>query len=179
MDRNLGASRAATFAMDSYAYGDLYQWGRFADGHQCRNSEVSQTLSSRERTQDARFIVTTASPWDWRTSFNSKLWLGSNAVNNPCPLGFRLPSSAEWLAEIATWKTRNAAGAYASFLKLQLAGNRYYSHARLLDVGSIGNYWSSSVDYPSAKYVYLNSHSAQILKSYLGYGFSVRCIKDE
>lgn len=30
MDRNLGASQAATSSTDDLAYGDLYQWGRRA-----------------------------------------------------------------------------------------------------------------------------------------------------
>jgi hypothetical protein len=37
MDRNLGAAQLATASNDVAAYGDLYQWGRFSDGHQCRN----------------------------------------------------------------------------------------------------------------------------------------------
>nr|MBS0037248.1 hypothetical protein [Saprospiraceae bacterium] len=38
MDRNLGASQAATASDDENSFGDLFQWGRFADGHQCRSS---------------------------------------------------------------------------------------------------------------------------------------------
>jgi hypothetical protein len=38
MDRNLGATQVATSSTDAAAYGDLYQWGRRADGHQCRTS---------------------------------------------------------------------------------------------------------------------------------------------
>jgi hypothetical protein len=34
MDRNLGANRAATSSTDTEACGDLYQWGRRADGLQ-------------------------------------------------------------------------------------------------------------------------------------------------
>lgn len=48
MDRNLGASRAATSMNDEQAYGDLYQWGRAADGHQKRNSGTTSTLSSTD-----------------------------------------------------------------------------------------------------------------------------------
>ena len=48
MDRNLGASRAATSSKDSEAYGDLYQWGRAADGHQKRNSATTRKLSSTD-----------------------------------------------------------------------------------------------------------------------------------
>lgn len=40
MDRNLGANRAATSFNDSESYGHLFQWGRFADGHQCVNRLV-------------------------------------------------------------------------------------------------------------------------------------------
>jgi hypothetical protein len=36
MDRNLGASQVATSSTDPASYGDLYQWGRPADGHQIR-----------------------------------------------------------------------------------------------------------------------------------------------
>ena len=32
MDRNLGASQVATSSTDAASYGDLYQWGRAADG---------------------------------------------------------------------------------------------------------------------------------------------------
>ena len=38
MDRNLGATRAATISTDTSAYGDLYQWGRGSDQHQLRKS---------------------------------------------------------------------------------------------------------------------------------------------
>lgn len=34
MDRNLGANQVATAPDDAAAYGDLYQWGRAADGHE-------------------------------------------------------------------------------------------------------------------------------------------------
>jgi hypothetical protein len=47
MDRNLGASRVATDSTDALAYGDLYQWGRFADGHQCRDSDQTDVMRSR------------------------------------------------------------------------------------------------------------------------------------
>lgn len=34
MDKNLGASQVATSSTDAASYGDLYQWGRAAEGHQ-------------------------------------------------------------------------------------------------------------------------------------------------
>lgn len=49
MDRNLGASRAATSPTDAQALGDLYQWGRSADGHQKKNSPTTTHQSSSEQ----------------------------------------------------------------------------------------------------------------------------------
>ena len=46
MDRNLGASNVATSSSDTGSFGDLYQWGRRADGHQCRNSSITTSLTS-------------------------------------------------------------------------------------------------------------------------------------
>ncbi len=57
MDRNLGASQAATSSTDVLSYGDLYQWGRFADGHQCRTSGTISTLSSCNAPEHDKFIL--------------------------------------------------------------------------------------------------------------------------
>lgn len=48
MDRNLGATQVATSSSDTDAYGDLYQWGRFTDGHQCIDSDVTSTNSTTD-----------------------------------------------------------------------------------------------------------------------------------
>jgi uncharacterized protein (TIGR02145 family) len=97
MDRNLGASRVATSSTDTQAYGDLYQWGRGADGHEKRNSPTTSTLSSTDQPSHGSFILAS----DWRSPQNNNLWLGVNGVNNPCPTGYRIPTEAEWNAERA------------------------------------------------------------------------------
>ena len=56
MDRNLGAEQVATSPTDSKAFGDLYQWGRWADGHQCRTSGTTSTLSNTDRPPHDDFI---------------------------------------------------------------------------------------------------------------------------
>jgi len=43
LDRNLGASKVADSMDDNASYGDLYQWGRGADGHEERNSTITTT----------------------------------------------------------------------------------------------------------------------------------------
>src|SRR5690554_5807238 len=146
MDRNLGASQVATSSTDAAAYGDLYQWGRAADGHESRTSVTTSTLATSDTPGHGNFITTNSSPNDWRNPQNDNLWQGVSGTNNPCPSGYRLPTEAEWEAERTSWSSNNEAGAFASPLKLPVAGRRDFSDGTLGDVGSGGFYWSSTVD---------------------------------
>ena len=178
MDRNLGASRAATSSTDSEAYGDLYQWGRAADGHQKRNSPTVSTLSSIDQPGHGNFILAPNSPYDWRSPQNTDLWQGVNGVNNPCPPGYRLPTDAELNAERLSWSSNNSAGAFASPLKLPVAGLRFFSSGSLYGVGSYGRYWSSTVDGIHSRRLGFASTGANIDNYSRAYGYSVRCLKD-
>ncbi len=93
MDRNLGATQVATSSTDTNSYGDLYQWGRRSDGHQCRTSPTTSTLSSIDQPAHGSFIVAPNSPYDWRSPQNNNLWQGVNGINNPCPSGYRFPTN--------------------------------------------------------------------------------------
>jgi len=178
MDRNLGASRAAISSTDSEAYGDFYQWGRDSDGHQARTSGTTSALSTSDTPGHGNFIRTSSSPLDWRNPQNSNLWQGGNGINNPCPSGYRLPTHAEWEAERQSWSSNNAAGAFASPLKLPLPGHRLYSSGSLVSVGSNGFYWSSSVSGSVSRRLYIGSSGASMSVFWRANGFSVRCIKD-
>lgn len=192
MDRNLGASRAATSSTDVQAYGDYYQWGRRADGHQCWNSPAITTLSSMDQPTHGSFIVPIGQPTDWRWPQNDNLWQGVNGVNNPCSSGYRLPTEAELNAERLSWSANNRAGAFASPLKLPVAGRRQRVAASgTLETGivSYGHYWSSTVSSTinstilgkKAKTLsfYFNSGSDAVVdNSHRSRGQSVRCIKD-
>jgi uncharacterized protein (TIGR02145 family) len=173
MDRNLGASRVATSSTDVEAYGDLYQWGRGADGHQSRTSATITTLSSADQPGNGRFILAPDKPIDWRSPQNNNLWQGVNGTNNPCPSGYRLPTEAEWTTERDSWTPKTSAGAFASPLKLPMAGNRTGYDGLIIKVGTIGYYWSST-DYGlsfEGSYTSMSPYSR-------ANGFSVRCIKD-
>jgi uncharacterized protein (TIGR02145 family) len=178
MDRNLGASQVATSSTDAAAYGDLYQWGRGTDGHQIRTSGTTATLSNSDNPGHANFITNLSSPYDWRSPQNDNLWQGVSGTNNPCPSGYRLPTIAEWEAERQSWSSNDAAGAFASPLKLPVAGYRLLSDGSLNDVGSCGSYWSSTVDGTDSRRLDFLSSDADVSSDNRAYGYSVRCIKD-
>ncbi|NMB95540.1 MAG: hypothetical protein GYA02_02865, partial [Clostridiaceae bacterium] len=183
MDRNLGASQVATSSTDANAYGDLYQWGRAADGHESRTSATTSTNATSAVPNDGNawdgFFITEGSyPYDWLTPQDDNLWQGVSGTNNPCPSGYRLPTEAEWEAERTSWSSNNAAGAFASPLKLPVAGNRNNSNGSLDNVGSYGNYWSSTVDGTYSRNLDFYGSNAIMNSNYRAYGGSVRCLKD-
>ena len=177
MDRNLGASQVATSSTDVASYGDLYQWGRGADGHQIRTPLSTPTTGqSSSSSPGANFLIGSL---NWYNGTNpDNLWQGVSGVNNPCPTGYRIPTEAEWNAESLSWSTKNSAGAFASPLKLPMAGYRDYSDGSLGDVGTDGVYWSSTVSSANARSLNFFSSVAFMNTDARAFGFSVRCIKD-
>jgi uncharacterized protein (TIGR02145 family) len=178
MDRNLGATQVATRSDDPAAYGDLYQWGRGADGHQLRTSATTTTLSSSDQPVDGKFIIGPASLFDWRSPRNDNLWQGVNGVNNPCPIGYRIPTEPEWVAESESWNSKNAAGAFGSSLKLPMAGFRLYTSGSVNTIGE-GYYSISTVDGGVySRIIYFRIPDMGVENDRRAYGNSVRCIKD-
>jgi len=175
MDRNLGALQAATSSTDVSSYGDLYQWGRAADGHQCRNSQTTGQVSSSDQPGNSSFILSST---DWRSPQNNTLWNGVNGINNPCPSGYRIPSSAEIDAERLSWNTNNSNGAFASPLKFSSTGRRDGSTGSLLGVGTGADYWTSTVSGQNVLRLSVNSSNANISEANRSTGYPVRCIRN-
>jgi hypothetical protein len=128
LDRNLGASRVATSATDTQAFGDYYQWGRPADGHQSQyitnnnSTGFTNTKSTTSVPPNGLWIQPNDGSEDWLITANNTLWVGANPVNNPCPLGFRIPTLSEWQAEQALFTSNNSNGAFNYSLKLTMPG---------------------------------------------------------
>ncbi|MCP4365831.1 MAG: hypothetical protein GY800_11120 [Planctomycetes bacterium] len=179
MDRNLGASQVATSFTDTAAYGDLYQWGRLADGHETRVplSSTTGTQSVGDNPGHEDFILATVSPYDWRTPQSGSLWQGASGTNNPCPAGFRLPTEVEWQNEVDYYGATGP-DMFNSPLKVVASGVRHQDTGALSLMDLYGFYWSSGISTTYARGLRLDVFTAFHHDFNRGYGFSVRCLKD-
>jgi uncharacterized protein (TIGR02145 family) len=189
LDRNLGATQVATSSTDAAAYGDYYQWGRPADGHQTKyltnnnSTGFTNTKSATAVPSTDLWIVPTDGSNDWLSTPDNTLWTGANPATNPCPTGFRIPTESEWSAERATWSSTNAAGGFASPLKLTRPG-------MLTGFGSGGATYSAKNSFGQyltqtaytnggARYFGIEAGNAWFDQNYYkSHGMSVRCIQN-
>jgi uncharacterized protein (TIGR02145 family) len=189
MDRNLGASRAASVYNDYLAYGCSYQWGRGNDGHASVNwtssssgaivNGVTTTLASSTSPGNALFInAGTNGDVSWMTTKPNPetRWQGGvNALNNPCPSGYRIPTSTEFNALINNIYNvgTNATSWPNAIAKLPVAGFRNNTGG---NTGvNTGGYYHTSVGNFNTNATYAGAHPSY---TYANYGLSVRCIKN-
>ncbi len=183
LDRNLGALRVAQTLQDENAYGSLYQWGRGPDGHQHPSSGTTETLAlPGEQPHHSDFIVKYAYPFDWNADngwVNRWALPNGNTTNaDPCPNGWRVPTSAEWQSAIAYGNWKNKQDAFNSPLRLPAAGKR--DDKGVLEYqDSRGYYWSSSHKNIFGEALNAFDTGIFITSYYRVGGMSVRCIKDD
>jgi len=67
-------------------------------------------------------------------------WQEVSGINNPCPDGWRIPTEANWQAEILSWSEKNYHGAFASPLKLTAGGDRASTDGLIYDAGNLSRY---------------------------------------
>ncbi|MDR0872635.1 MAG: fibrobacter succinogenes major paralogous domain-containing protein [Prevotellaceae bacterium] len=159
------------FAATVESAGKFYQW----------NSKVAWNTTDQ-----------TVSGWngDWNGN-NATTWETSN---NVCPVGFRVPTSAEQQSLLnagSVWTTVNGVngrvfGSGSNSLFLPAAGYRNSSNGTLnfidgtfVDAGSNGHYWSSTQNDNYYAYVlYIYSDLVYWYYYNRNYGFSVRCVAE-
>ncbi|MDR3026759.1 T9SS type A sorting domain-containing protein [Chryseobacterium sp.] len=190
LQQNLGSTQVASSIADANSYGDLFQWGRWDDGHQLRNSQTAQapSLNTPEGIAAAGGAYIIGSPAWWAGFASSDTWNGITASQanastgvDPCKAigaDWRMPSQADWTALVGAEGIGNPATAYSSNLKLPAGGYRSSSDGNFTFVGQRGYFWSSDTSSLGAKYLYIGSTIANPSAGAMrGQGSSVRCIK--
>lgn len=204
LQQNLGSSQVATAYDDELAYGDLFQWGRFDDGHQIRTSPQTSDYPDPNNPiglgdqGNPNFFVGGGSPYDtyngwWGNwSIDDKWEAGSieevtekNALD-PCKAigaNWEIPTEADWENLIekenigADENVENIVSAYESNLKLTVGGVR--KDDELAFVGARGYYWSRSTS-DNEDFVKFLYYSNFIVNPNAGdakkQGSSIRCL---
>lgn len=193
--QNLGSNAVASSLTDTGAYGDLFQWGRWDDGHQSRNSALQANAPSPNNPSGLNGNSTgfysagynSSSNW-WAGGVSDNQWTASNpfsatAVNgaDPCKAigaGWRLPASGEIEALLTAENISDMSSALASNLKLVPAGMKDYNG--IFSPGTRLYLWSSSSSpyAGSGQHLYISQYSALTNSGRRDGGMSVRCIKD-
>jgi len=198
LDRNLGAARVCTAINDNACYGDYYQWGRTVDGHEDSLSLLANQVVTDFNRPDLWHDFVPEHEWlsqnlDRDGSRRIARWSSIDG-SSVCPIGFRVPTSAELVSETLAQNVTTTAQAYASFLKMGSTGIRLF-RGDFVNVGnalalySVSNY---SIDITKDGFVGLRtvdtlvldvnnaggSFAAGILGFNLGSGVPVRCIQN-
>jgi hypothetical protein len=156
LDRNLGADYACGSSDDSGCYGESYQWGSTEAGHIQTSGSGIHDWSAVDSDGELRRAA----------------W-GDGDANPICPIGFRVPTSDEIMAESGN----------ASNLKLPRNGFRRGWHDEKSEEGVLGFIWSSTIySTPSisaaAPYSLGSNAIYGPLYFDLAYSVGVRCIED-
>ncbi len=195
LQQNLGASRVATAGNDTAAYGHFFQWGRWDDGHQLRNSDTLQasTLTANNPSGlsgGSPYFYTgpaTGDAWWWGGA-SSDTWSDAaiDATNglDPCAAlgpGWHIPDIAEWSSLVAAEGINTVNDAFLSNLKLPVAGYREYTDGSIYFTGTNGSYWSRSISSTPGHTDYLfllgSANSTTIQHADRARGYSCRCVK--
>lgn len=170
LDRNLGATEKCESPYNKQCFGDYYQWGRQANGHEKSNANTTLTKLSKDTKKNNKFIrVKTTGNFDWRTTHDDTLWASAHSLNNVCPKGFRVPTIEELEKETSINKF---------FLAIPLSGYKSFCNGKLVQTSKQGALWSSSPYENDAYYLDIRKNSVESSTSSRADAFPVRCIKE-
>jgi uncharacterized protein (TIGR02145 family) len=181
---NLGAANpeADPFTPSWEINGGYWQWGR-------KEMAASGPSGPGEKGSGAGAVA----GWNAEKAPNGAWEEQVLTRNDPCPIGFRVPTSSEWeelimnnlLENIGSWTEyiSNFSGGWRIGRKLFLpaTGFRMSFDGKLGSRGSFGGYWSSSVDESDPSKAWFLGFDKRELgtdSDVRTIGFSVRCIGD-
>ncbi|WP_082377062.1 T9SS type A sorting domain-containing protein [Chryseobacterium indologenes] len=189
LQQNLGSSQVAVDKADAASYGDLFQWGRWDDGHQLRSSVIMAAPDENFPSGLAGSSSYIAGDPVWWAEFQGgDQWNASDLGNvtpgrgiDPCKAvgpGWQMPTQSEWEMVAGAENINNPTSAYNSHLKLPASGYRNSGNGGFTFVGQRGYFWSSDTSTLGAKYLYVGTVIANASAGApRGQGAAVRCIK--
>ena len=131
--------------------------------------------------------------WSTTAAANGAWTDGSKTSDDPCPVGFRVPTRTQLTALVdntlnprtfvGTWTNSSvyygSGFRFGQSLFLPTPGARLNSNGTLGSRGGSGNYWSSTEDSSTSAWrVVFNSFAVFVGSSDRIYGYSVRCIAE-
>ena len=178
MDRNLGASRVASSSTDSEAFGGFINGEEFR-GHQLRSNTSITSGPVSSGFEGSNFVTSLTNNLNWLNLHDDSRWNGlTKTQHDPCPSGFRVPTKAEWDAELSALNITDLNSAFSSILKLTAGGYRIVTDGSFVSSGPRGFYWASTTTGNDAENLNFTSSVAQTASNVRGNGFSVRCIEE-
>ncbi|MCB4773483.1 MAG: pre-peptidase C-terminal domain-containing protein, partial [Sulfurovum sp.] len=180
LDRNLGASRAATSLSDEGSYGYHFQWGRPKDGHQGVFPDKTDRRATTIHPSSSAFIAVDNNTTDWvadgvdDNGAQREAFLWKTDGTGICPKGFRVPTIEELFLE-------SSQPHFQSTLNFPLAGFRdgITGDVKQKSGPNAAGYYMAS-DKFSNKMVRILSldqnNTGKIETKGRAYGYSVRCI---
>ena len=223
MDRNLGATAVSSWysynVKDLTTIGNYYQWWNnfwFVNNWTLVNKDVTNMVSNHSEYQrwpgnyyfNGTFIRRPDTPYRWDDADDRNLWWwkGESADKAnpdsdkqwPCPEGYHVPSTYEWLASrnlfqkwqateewMAYCNSIHATNTWTQFcmlaaLGMPFAGYRNSSSSSVSNQGTYAFYWSSTAYSANTAYT-MNSVSSWLTPQYWisrAFAFSLRCFRD-
>jgi len=177
---------------DENAFGSMYQWGRYSDGHELVNWDLNPDYNSSTHvntigttritlsTLSNKFIgiASASSPVNWASEYSNTLW--SITENNPCPEGFKVPKESDWASFVSSINLTITNPAYENTLKLTEFGG-WANYGNTISNYNTSEYWTSTIDNPdpnqTSKVLRIYSSGSDIIGYARAHGRPIRCIQ--